>query len=171
MILSNHNCHPPFYESRKQASILVFKGNLCYFNSTHSIRNIADSNWSTGCWSPDKPDTFLKNLMCYSATDALKGEGLQEGVDWLQGMIKVRVWAGQWVFNSSINLYRFSPSVYKQFTQWDVSDSLILFSFYHLHCFHSNSSIDQIIQWVHGGRPVLRYGGTQVYSVSVTGFT
>lgn len=24
-------------------------------------------------------------LMCFSATDALKGEGLQEGVDWLQG--------------------------------------------------------------------------------------
>lgn len=23
--------------------------------------------------------------MCFSATDALKGEGLQEGVDWLQG--------------------------------------------------------------------------------------
>lgn len=63
----------------------------------------------------------------------------------------------------------FFPSVYKQFTQWDVSDSLILFSFYHLHCFHSNSSIDQIIQWVLGGRPVLSYGGTQLYSVSVTG--
>lgn len=28
-----------------------------------------------------KCDFFL----CFSATDALKGEGLQEGVDWLQG--------------------------------------------------------------------------------------
>lgn len=27
--------------------------------------------------------------MCFSATDALKGEGLQEGVDWLQGMMRV----------------------------------------------------------------------------------
>lgn len=107
--------------------------------------------------------------MRYSATDALKGEGLQEGVDWLQGTIKVRVWAGQWVVNLSINLYRFSSSVYKQFPQWDVSDSLILFSLYHFHCFHSNSSIDQIIQWVLGGRSVLSYGGTQLYSVSVTG--
>lgn len=34
---------------------------------------------------------------------------------------------------------------------------LILFSFYHLHCIYSNSSIDQIIQWVLGGHPVLRY--------------
>lgn len=25
-------------------------------------------------------------LLFFSATDALKGEGLQEGVDWLQGM-------------------------------------------------------------------------------------
>lgn len=24
-------------------------------------------------------------IPCFSATDALKGEGLQEGVDWLQG--------------------------------------------------------------------------------------
>lgn len=135
---------------------------MSYFTSTHSIRNVADSNWSTGCWSPDKPDMFLTSLMCCSATDALKGEGLQEGVDWLQGTINVRVWAGQWDFNPSINLYRFYPSVYKQFTQWDVSDSRILFSFYHLHCFHSNSSIDQIIQWVLGGRPVLRYVGTQL---------
>lgn len=27
--------------------------------------------------------------MCFSATDALKGEGLQEGVNWLQGMLRV----------------------------------------------------------------------------------
>ena len=29
--------------------------------------------------------------ICFSATDALKGEGLQEGVDWLQGMMRVCV--------------------------------------------------------------------------------
>lgn len=154
----------------KQARILVFKEKMTNFNSTQSVRNFADSNWRTGCCSHDKPDTFLSTLsVCYSATDALKGEGLQEGVDWLQGTIKVRVWTGQWGFNPSNDFYRFSPSVYKQFTQWDVSDSLILFSFY-LHWFHSNSSIDQINQWVLGGRPMLCYGGTQLYSVSVTGF-
>lgn len=30
-------------------------------------------------------------LICFSATDALKGEGLQEGVDWLQGMMRVHM--------------------------------------------------------------------------------
>lgn len=29
--------------------------------------------------------------MFFSATNALKGEGLQEGVDWLQGMIRAQV--------------------------------------------------------------------------------
>lgn len=28
-------------------------------------------------------------LLFFSATDALKGEGLQEGVDWLQGMFTI----------------------------------------------------------------------------------
>lgn len=30
-------------------------------------------------------------MCCFSATDALKGEGLQEGVDWLQGMMRVQM--------------------------------------------------------------------------------
>lgn len=29
--------------------------------------------------------------MFFSATNALKGEGLQEGVDWLQGMIRAHM--------------------------------------------------------------------------------
>lgn len=29
--------------------------------------------------------------VCFSATDALKGEGLQEGVDWLQGKLESEV--------------------------------------------------------------------------------
>lgn len=34
--------------------------------------------------------SLLPTLLCCSATDALKGEGLQEGVDWLQGRSQVK---------------------------------------------------------------------------------
>lgn len=114
IIVTHHLCqYMQSHPAKKQAGIFAFKENLSYFNITHSIRNIADVNWSTGWWSPDTPDTFLTTLMRYSATDALKGEGLQDGVDWLQGTIEVRVWAGQGVFNRSIDLSRLFPSVYK----------------------------------------------------------
>lgn len=37
--------------------------------------------------------------ICFSATDALKGEGLQEGVDWLQGKLGNSVDQWKSVFN------------------------------------------------------------------------
>lgn len=40
----------------------------------------------------EKVFTFRCDVwVCFSATDALKGEGLQEGVDWLQGKLESEV--------------------------------------------------------------------------------
>lgn len=161
--LSDHNRHI----LQKKISILVFKENLSILTALILSETLLILTKVTACTNLTRSFT---TLLCYSATDALKGEGLQEGVDWLQGTIKSG--CEQWQDSeSSPRAVSFTVFIHLCTNSWDVSESLILFSFYHLHCLHSNFSIDQIIQWVLGGRPVLRYGGTQQCSVSVTGLS
>lgn len=164
MILSNHNGHPLSYQ----------------YMWSHPAKNRPGFKFSKTIWAILMTLIPSETLLIQIEVQAV---GLQTNLTHSSQLFTVPLtrWkekvyrkesTGYKVQSKSTRVLIFTdflPSVYKQFTQWDVSDSLILFSFYHLHCFHSNSSIDQIIQWVLGGRPVLRYGGTQLYSVSVTG--
>lgn len=129
--------------------LILKKGSSLLFIETYGLLNNIDfANWSTGCCSLHETDVFLTGLLCCSATDALKGEGLQEGVDWLQGRSKVKtVSVFSWCARPTHTKSSHSEMC---LTNWSY------FSFYHLHCFHSHSSIDQMTQWVLCGGPVLR---------------